>query len=84
MKPYPELTEFEVHQLDYNICPDCKGVGFLEGPHGGMNVNIQCANSQCQSRFNVVPGLAGSFGKERISEPAPARKILDAVFQPLE
>jgi hypothetical protein len=84
MKDYPKLTPAEVMHLDSGICPDCGSPRFLEGPHGGMNVNIQCANEKCQSEFNIVPGLEGSFGKERISEKSPARqKILDAVFTPL-
>ena len=33
-------------------CPDCHGQDFLEGPHGGMCVNIECSN--CGSRFNVA------------------------------
>lgn len=78
MKEYPELTAREVADLDKGRCPDCNGIGFLEGPHGGMNVNIQCANPVCKSKFNVIPGLGGSFGKERISEPSPARKLLEA------
>jgi hypothetical protein len=71
--PYPQLTEAEVAKLDKNICPDCGGTAFLEGPHGGLSVNVKCANRGCQSKFNLVPGLYGSFGKERISRPSPAQ-----------
>jgi len=43
--------------LDKGECPDCHGTTFLEGPHGGLAVNIQCA--QCKSKFNIVPGVQG-------------------------
>ncbi|MGA2178813.1 MAG: hypothetical protein ABSH15_04440 [Verrucomicrobiota bacterium] len=62
-----ELTEAEVAALDAGKCPDCGSEQFLEGPHGGMNVNIQCAG--CQAEFNIIPRLAGSFGKERLARP---------------
>lgn len=35
-------------------CPDCGNDQFYEGPSGGMNVNILCANSECGSRFNIA------------------------------
>ncbi|MDR3457996.1 MAG: hypothetical protein P4N60_11160 [Verrucomicrobiae bacterium] len=72
MNPYPELTAIEVAALDAGKCPDCGSEHFLEGPRGGMNVNIQCA--RCKAEFNIVPGLPGSFGKERISLPGTAFK----------
>jgi hypothetical protein len=85
MNRHPKLTNQEVAAIDNNTCPDCGGTGFMEGPHGGMNVNIMCANDRCQSKFNVIPGMDGSFGKERISGQSPARTaILDAVFKPLD
>jgi ribosomal protein S27E len=38
-------------------CPDChiKPMVFLEGPHGGASVNIEC--SSCGSRFNICPEI---------------------------
>lgn len=37
-------------------CPDCrKKTKFLEGPHGGMSVNIKCAS--CSARFNITPAI---------------------------
>lgn len=41
-------------------CPDCGVWEFLEGPCGGMSMNIKCEN--CGSFFND----SGSFGLERI------------------
>lgn len=38
-----------------NHCPDCNHEGFWEGPHGGMSINITCANDDCKARFNVTP-----------------------------
>lgn len=43
-----------------NKCPDCKVKDqIMEGPHGGMSVNVRCAN--CGSKFNITP-----FGVKRI------------------
>lgn len=39
--------------ISTNLCPDCGGEGFLEGPSGGMSTNIACAT--CGHRFNVTP-----------------------------
>jgi len=47
--------------IDRNTCPDCKSVGtFLQGPCGGMSMNIMCA--ECGSKFNWCAG----FFAERI------------------
>ncbi len=62
-----DVTAEEIVALDDGKCPDCQGQKFLEGPHGGISVNIECVG--CGSRFNIVPGLGGSFGKERIGRP---------------
>ena len=59
-----ELTQTEVEAMDSGECPDCGNTGFLEGPHGGMCVNIMCAS--CGARFNILPGMKGFFGKQRI------------------
>ena len=67
-----DLTEHEVSCLDDNQCPDCGYVGrFLIGPSGGMSTNIRCP--VCEAGFNVVLGLRGDFGKERIGRPDPAK-----------
>lgn len=46
-----------------NMCPDCKQVGFLKGPQGGLSTNIKCKH--CSSEFNVCP----PFFAERINLP---------------
>lgn len=46
-----EVTKEESEKLAQGICPDCNGKDFLEGPHGGLAVNIQCDN--CKSKFNI-------------------------------
>lgn len=33
------------------ICPDCSSEKFLEGPRGGLSVNVKCENRG--SEFNV-------------------------------
>jgi len=45
---------YESDKAEYT-CPDCKGHDFKEGPHGGLSVNIKCANPKCGSGFNVCP-----------------------------
>jgi hypothetical protein len=64
------LTDEEMHRmLDPSppVCPDC-GAGLLEGPHGGLSVNVYCSNDKtCGSRFNVM----GPFGVDRITDKSP-------------
>ncbi len=57
-----------------NICPDCKEEGFFEGPSGGLNVNIKCANTDCGSRFNIAAFGGELIYADRISEPQPDKK----------
>lgn len=35
-------------------CPHCNERGFVLGPMGGRSINIECANLECRSRFNVA------------------------------
>lgn len=49
-------------------CIFCSGNEFLEGPHGGMSVNIKCANPECGAQYNVTPGAAG-FNEQVIGDP---------------
>jgi hypothetical protein len=37
-------------------CTYCGGTDFLEGPSGGLSVNVLCANSQCRHWFNSAIG----------------------------
>lgn len=47
------------------LCPDC-GVGnFLEGPTGGISINVMC--DQCSSKFNFH-GCMAMYGADRISD----------------
>ena len=61
-----DCTKEEREFLKKNICPDCKWMALLEGPHGGLCVNVKCGNPRCGSRFNVGP-----LTLQRISEPSP-------------
>lgn len=47
----------KLFKLIQKKCPDCGETPgrFLEGPHGGMSVNIKCEN--CGSEFNVHVGM---------------------------
>ncbi len=57
-----KVTEKEKEKLSKGICPDCEGTSFLEGPHGGLSVNVKCANTECGAEFN----LCWPFTPERI------------------
>jgi hypothetical protein len=47
------------------LCPDC-GVGnFLEGPTGGLSINVMC--DRCSSKFNFH-GCMAMYGADRISD----------------
>jgi len=39
--------------VDELTCPECGGKDFLEGPHGGMAINVKCV--KCGYVLNVVP-----------------------------
>lgn len=69
-----ELTDAEVEALDRAECPDCGAKRLQEGPCGGVSMNIRCA--VCGSRFNIIPGCPGSFGKERIGDSEPSDEQL--------
>ena len=74
-----ELTEAEVASLDNGKCPDCEGTRFMKGPHGGLCVNIMCAG--CGAKFNVVPGLVGAFGKQRIGRPKTPKWLVQLLTE---
>ena len=57
-----KLTDYEKKiVMGKGDCPDCGG-GLLEGPTGGLSVNVKC--SLCGAKFNEM----GPFGVERISD----------------
>ncbi len=60
MSKIEKVIKSEEEKLRRGVCPDCGGDKFLEGPHGGLAVNVQCDN--CGSRFN----LCWPFSPERI------------------
>lgn len=49
-----EVTNDERAILNSGHCPDCGGRGFVLGPRGGINQNIECAQISCRARFNVA------------------------------
>ena len=55
------MREMTARELDMfykqNKCPYCGEWKFLEGPTGGMAMNVMCDN--CGLRLNIIPG--GSF-----------------------
>jgi len=53
------VTEEQLGEIDRGYCPDCHGRGFVIGPMAlpspqGANINIECANLACRSRFAVA------------------------------
>lgn len=48
-----EVTKAEANILMRGTCPDCGSDTFLEGPHGGLAINVMCANPLCNSKFNI-------------------------------
>lgn len=49
-----EVDTDERTTLNSGRCPDCGGRGFVLGPRGGLNQNIECAQVSCRARFNVT------------------------------
>ncbi len=42
--------------IDSGLCPACGAKdSFLNGPAGGLAVNIMC--SACKVKYNILPGL---------------------------
>lgn len=55
-EPKRKATTTDQFPLDMtNGCPDCQSDNFLEGPSGGMCVNVKCEN--CGHTFNIFPML---------------------------
>ncbi len=67
VKKGERLTQLELDYIQADQCPDCKGLGFISGPMGGLSQNFYCAVRMCSSRFNSM----GPFGIERISDASP-------------
>lgn len=79
-KRRPALAKTPSEQADKaniraGICPDCGQKKLLEGPGGGMSLNIACDN--CLSEFNVGFGFHGEiFLFERMGKLTYARARL--------
>lgn len=51
-------------------CPFCGKSEFYEGPQGGLSMNIMCANSECEAKFNIAAWPLGPLMQcEVIGEP---------------
>lgn len=61
------LDPKELRLFELGTCPDCQTNRLLEGPHGGLSVNVYCGNPACGSRFNDM----GPLGVDRISDAQP-------------
>jgi hypothetical protein len=51
-----EPTTEQAAELKTGHCCFCHGSDFLEGPSGGMSVNVKCANKDCGAKFNLQFG----------------------------
>lgn len=71
-RPGP-LTRFEFHWLKWRVnhgfpsCIDCEEGDLIQGPSGGISMNVRCNNKLCGSEFNVHGGLAA----DRLTVPSP-------------
>jgi len=75
------LTVREIDLLDLARCPDCGRLALTEGPCAGLSMNVYCDN--CGAGFNIIPGLKGFFGKERIVESQRAIEPVVVVWDEL-
>lgn len=64
------LTKWEEQTLRKGTCPDCEVGSFLQGPCGGISMNVKC--DYCGSKFNYHVVCS----TDRISEPCPERPEL--------
>lgn len=65
-KKWEELTAGETKRFRSGTCPDCLGRRLVEGPRGGLAVNVYCTDPRCGSKFND-----GVVVVERISDRSP-------------
>ncbi len=56
---FRDMTDAELRHVERkNTCPACDG-GLLEGPHGGLCVNVMCEN--CKRKWNLCSGFGGGL-----------------------
>lgn len=61
-----KVTDDELVELNAGNCPTCHHRGFVPGPRGGLNMNIECANLDCRDRFNTATFSGHIMNAERI------------------
>lgn len=61
---YKNRNEWDTKEFFKRGCPFCRTNSFLEGPRGGVCVNIEC--SECGARFNIK---ALGIGVDLIDKP---------------
>lgn len=47
------LTRAEAERLHDGLCPKCQTPSLIEGPHGGLSINVGC--SRCGAVWNDSP-----------------------------
>lgn len=65
-----EVSEQERSLLNHGVCPNCGNRGFVIGPRGGINLNIECASISCRARFNVALFAGAVQHAQRIEKRA--------------
>ena len=58
-----------VQRHEQTKCTYCGGTDFLEGPSGGLAVNVLCSNPKCRHWFNLSP-----FGLDDLHRVEPAKE----------
>lgn len=53
-----DLTPEEDQKLKSGVCPECGSEHFVEGPRGGLAVNIACENGH---RFWYAPPFTSKY-----------------------
>jgi hypothetical protein len=61
-----DMSAIERAALEKGHCVDCGHRGFVLGPRGGVAINIECANVECRSRYNVTTFAGEVLSAQRI------------------
>ena len=75
-----DLGHDDLEYLTLGHCPTCCHRGFVNGPQGGMSINIECGNLNCRDRFNVAwvggeAAFAQRIGNGRQGPPWPSEPL---------
>lgn len=63
-----QVDDDALDSLNRGVCPVCHYRGFVLGPKGGLNQNIECGNLSCRTRFNVALFSGRIMSAQRIEK----------------